>query len=302
MTIKKTAGKKTMSKAASASGATSSAHSTVSGPAHHDPRAEGADLLTDKMDGTDGLSAAMPFNANKAAEYGEASLDPLPGATVEAEDWRVTSSTLTEAISSEKTGQGVPELGFNPGSLPLDRVRADSTGQQLTTNQGVAVADNQHSLKAGIRGPALLEDFILREKITHFDHERIPERIVHARGSGCARVLRARYAVDGQVLARFDLPPEEAGTRTPVFARFSTVAWRRAALRSIVARDVRGFAVKFYTQEGNFDLVGNNIPVFFIQDAIKFPGSHSCGESRSRDFADSPKLRRRTTRSGILSR
>ena len=95
----------------------------------------------------------------------------------------VTGSTLTEDTSSDKTGAGEPQLGFNAANKSLDRGRADSSGRALTTNQGVPVADNQHSLKAGLRGPALLEDFILREKITHFDHERIPERIVHARGS-----------------------------------------------------------------------------------------------------------------------
>jgi len=145
-------------------------------------------------------------------------------------------------------------------------VRTDSSGRVLTTNQGVPVADNQNSLKAGLRGPTLMEDFILREKITHFDHERIPERIVHARGSGaygffeCTRSMK-RYTRAALL--------SEAGKRTPVFVRFSTVVGERGSTDT--ARDVRGFAVKFYTEEGNFDLVGNNIPVFFIQDAMKFP-------------------------------
>lgn len=135
----------------------------------------------------------------------------------------------------------------------------------LTTNQGIPVADNQNSLKAGVGGPTLLEDFILREKITHFDHERIPERIVHARGTGAHGVFEAYGTVEGLTRASF----LQKGRKTDVFARFSTVAG--GAGSGDLPRDVRGFAVKFYTEEGNFDLVGNNIPVFFIQDAMKFP-------------------------------
>ncbi|MDO9314015.1 MAG: catalase, partial [Burkholderiaceae bacterium] len=136
----------------------------------------------------------------------------------------------------------------------------------MTTNQGVAIGDNQNSLKAGLRGPTLMEDFILREKITHFDHERIPERIVHARGSAAHGYFEAY-----QPLTEFTraAPFQAAGKITPVFTRFSTVAGERGSTDT--ARDVRGFAVKFYTDEGNWDLVGNNIPVFFIQDAMKFP-------------------------------
>jgi catalase len=230
------------------------------------------DALTQKMDATEHLAAAMPFNANKAAEYGNASAEPLAGATVEAPDapeapdHGVSSSTLTEDVTSAKTGGGQPVLGFNPGSLPLDRVRADSTDQRLTTNQGVPIADNQNSLKAGLRGPALLEDFILREKITHFDHERIPERIVHARGSAAHGYFECYKPMTAVTRASLFA---EAGKRTPVFARFSTVIGERGSADT--PRDVRGFAVKFYTDEGNWDLVGNNIPVFFIQDAMKFP-------------------------------
>ena len=146
----------------------------------------------------------------------------------------------------------------------------------LTTNQGVPVADNQNSLKAGLRGPALLEDFILREKITHFDHERIPERIVHARGSGAHGYFECYEPLTK--LTRASLFAE-AGKRTPVFVRFSTVAGERGSTDT--ARDVRGFAVKFYTDEGNWDLVGNNMPVFFIQDAMKFPDLIHCGEARA---------------------
>jgi catalase len=218
------------------------------------------------MVGTDALAAAMPFNPNKAGEYGKAARNPQPGATTEVADPRLTGSTLTETLQSVKLGSGEPNLGHNPGNLPLDRVRADATGRVLTTNQGVPVADNQHSLKAGLRGPALLEDFILREKITHFDHERIPERIVHARGSGAHGYFEC-YASMAQV-TRASLFAE-AGKQTPVFVRFSTVIGERGSTDT--PRDVRGFAVKFYTDEGNWDLVGNNIPVFFIQDAMKFP-------------------------------
>ena len=145
-------------------------------------------------------------------------------------------------------------------------MRVDSGGRELTTNHGVPVADNQNSLKAGLRGPALLEDFILREKITHFDHERIPERVVHARGSGAHGFFECYEALTDLTRASIFA---EAGKRTPVFVRFSTVAGERGSTDT--ARDVRGFAVKFYTDEGNWDLVGNNIPVFFIQDAMKFP-------------------------------
>jgi catalase len=148
----------------------------------------------------------------------------------------------------------------------LDRVRTEATGQPLTTNQGVAIGDNQNSLKAGLRGPTLLEDFILREKITHFDHERIPERIVHARGSAAHGYFEAYQALPALTRAA---PFQAAGKITPVFTRFSTVAGERGSADT--ARDIRGFAVKFYTDEGNWDLVGNNIPVFFIQDAMKFP-------------------------------
>jgi catalase len=154
----------------------------------------------------------------------------------------------------------------NPGNLPLDRVRTDATDRVLTTNQGVPVADNQHSLKAGLRGPALLEDFILREKLTHFDHERIPERIVHARGSAAHGFFECYKPMTNVTRASLF---SEAGKRTPVFVRFSTVVGERGSPDT--PRDVRGFAVKFYTDEGNWDLVGNNIPVFFIQDAMKFP-------------------------------
>ncbi|MET0814442.1 MAG: catalase [Pseudoxanthomonas sp.] len=136
----------------------------------------------------------------------------------------------------------------------------------LTTNQGLPLSDNQNSLRAHPRGPTLLEDFILREKITHFDHERIPERIVHARGSAAHGFFELTKSLKKFTTAQI---LTETGVRTPVFTRFSTVAGGAGSVDT--PRDVRGFAVKFYTQQGNWDLVGNNIPVFFIQDAMKFP-------------------------------
>jgi len=148
----------------------------------------------------------------------------------------------------------------------LEEFRSDATGEALRTNQGVKIADNQNTLKAGDRGPSLLEDFIMREKITHFDHERIPERIVHARGAAAHGVFQS-YA-DHSWLTKASFLSAE-GKETPVFTRFSTVQGSRGSADTV--RDVRGFATKFYTDEGNFDLVGNNMPVFFIQDAIKFP-------------------------------
>lgn len=138
--------------------------------------------------------------------------------------------------------------------------------KKMTTNQGVGISDNQNSLKYGQRGPTLLEDFILREKITHFDHERIPERIVHARGAGAHGHFKLTHSLAGYTTAKIFT---EVGQETPVFCRISTVAGGAGSVDT--PRDVRGFAVKLYTSEGNWDLVGNNIPVFFIQDAIKFP-------------------------------
>lgn len=212
------------------------------------------------------LAEGMPFNANKAGEHGfDNGLAVQPGATVEAPSRLPTGSTLSEANHSDKTGSVAAE-GINWAIESLDRVRVDSSGQVLTTNQGVPIADNQNSLKYGVRGPALLEDFILREKITHFDHERIPERIVHARGSGAHGYFECYDALTDITRAA---PFQEAGKVTPVFVRFSTVQGERGSKDT--ARDVRGFAVKFYTDEGNWDLVGNNMPVFFIQDAMKFP-------------------------------
>lgn len=154
----------------------------------------------------------------------------------------------------------------NPGPGGETHQVAEGDTPVLTTQQGVPVADDQNTLKVGARGPSLLEDFHFREKIFHFDHERIPERVVHARGFGVHGFFEATESL--AEITRAD-PFQEVGRRTPVFVRFSTVIGNKGSFD--LARDVRGFAVKFYTQEGNWDLVGNNIPVFFIQDAIKFP-------------------------------
>jgi len=143
---------------------------------------------------------------------------------------------------------------------------ASAPDARITTNHGVPVSDNQNSLKAGRRGPSLLEDFVLREKIQHFDHERIPERIVHARGSAAHGFFELTESLSDVTRAKV---LTEVGEKTEVFVRFSTVAGGSGSVDT--PRDVRGFAVKLYTKEGNWDLVGNNIPVFFIQDAIKFP-------------------------------
>jgi catalase len=237
------------------------AKSTVSGP-RKGPRGSGDPAV--KMQATQAVAAAFPFNTNKAGEIAEASRKPRAGATAEANPL-ATGSTLTEAQASSKAGTRA-RAGLNPGNEPLDRVRVDSTGRFLTTNFAQPIADNQNSLKGGLRGPVLLEDFILREKLTHFDHERIPERIVHARGSAAHGFFECYEPLAKHTRAAF---LSEKGKRTPVFVRFSTVAGERGS--SDTPRDVRGFATKFYTEEGNFDIVGNNIPVFFIQDAMKFP-------------------------------
>ncbi|CUJ71997.1 MULTISPECIES: catalase [Achromobacter] len=211
-------------------------------------------------------AGAIPHNANKAAEYGdEAARCPYTGTHVPAADASVGASSLSESEASGKTVDAAAP-GVNAVDGRLSRVRSDASDQRLTTNQGVPISDNQHSLKAGLRGPALLKDFILREKITHFDHERIPERIVHARGSAAHGYFECYEPLTDLTAASLFA---EKGKRTPVFVRFSTVAGERGSKDT--ARDVRGFAVKFYTDEGNWDLVGNNIPVFFIQDAMKFP-------------------------------
>jgi catalase len=246
--------------------------STVAGPADATPPSPSKaanpveQRLFEKSAAEKQLAAGMPFNPNKPGEYGDASRTPAEGDHHQPATPAATGSTSSEIASSDKVGSGRPPQGENPTVAPLDRVRVDPADRHLTTNQGVPVADNQHSLKIGLRGPTALEDFILREKISHFDHERIPERVVHARGSAAHGFFEAYD--DFSSLTRA-VPFAAKGKRTPVFVRFSTVAGERGSTDT--ARDVRGFAVKFYTEEGNWDLVGNNIPVFFIQDAMKFP-------------------------------
>lgn len=177
-----------------------------------------------------------------------------------------TNENRSTKIASSKSKKDNLKKVSNAKAQQLEEFTRSNENTALTTNLGVGIADNQNSLKAGLRGPTLMEDFILREKITHFDHERIPERIVHARGSGAFGYFQVYEPLTDLTKADFLTNPAE---KTPVFVRFSTVAGSRGS--ADLARDVRGFAVKFYTQHGNFDLVGNNIPVFFIQDALKFP-------------------------------
>jgi catalase len=159
-----------------------------------------------------------------------------------------------------------PRIDEDAKERQLDAFRRDPAGQYLTTNQGVRINHDDDSLKAGHRGPTLMEDFIFREKMMHFDHESIPERVVHARGSGAHGFFQVYESMARFTRARFLADPS---VKTPVFVRFSTVVGSRGSADTV--RDVRGFATKFYTEEGVFDLVGNNIPIFFIQDANKFP-------------------------------
>lgn len=177
-----------------------------------------------------------------------------------AKSSKATGKAPTNATPKASTQQE------NSKTLDLQKNTADPTGQFMTTDQGIKINDDHNSLKAGDRGPTLLEDFILREKITHFDHERIPERIVHARGTGAHGVFKLSKSLEKYTRAKLF---REVGKEVPVFVRFSTVAGSRGS--TDLPRDARGFAVKFYTEEGNYDLVGNNIPVFFIQDSMKFP-------------------------------
>jgi catalase len=262
----------TAPKKTSGADGTGSVLSSVSGPSDALPPSPSKTAspvekrLFEKSAAEKQLAADMPVNKNKPGEYGDAARTPAEGEHHQPATPAATGSTSSEIARSDKVGSGKPPLGANPTVAPLDRVRVDPGDRHLTTNQGVPVADNQHSLKIGLRGPTAMEDFILREKITHFDHERIPERVVHARGSAAHGYFESYD--DFSALTRA-APFAAKGKQTPVFVRFSTVAGERGS--TDVARDVRGFAVKFYTDEGNWDLVGNNIPVFFIQDAMKFP-------------------------------
>ncbi len=177
-----------------------------------------------------------------------------------------TKKSSKAAPSTKDAAPRSKSTGANRGHGDELQQMVEGKHATLTTNQGVPLSDNQNSLKASPRGPTLLEDFILREKITHFDHERIPERIVHARGTAAHGTFTLTKSLKQYTTARI---LTEVGQKTPVFTRISTVAGGSGSVDT--PRDVRGFAVKFYTKEGNWDLVGNDIPVFFIQDAIKFP-------------------------------
>ncbi|WLV24346.1 catalase [Aciduricibacillus chroicocephali] len=157
-------------------------------------------------------------------------------------------------------------MSNNKKNEQLEQFKTDDHGKKMTTNQGLKISEDEFSLKAGTRGPTLMEDFHFREKMTHFDHERIPERVVHARGYAAHGEFECYESMKEYTKADF---LSEKGKKTPVFVRFSTVQGSKGSAE--LARDVRGFATKFYTDEGNYDLVGNNMPVFFIQDAIKFP-------------------------------
>lgn len=158
------------------------------------------------------------------------------------------------------------QVDENSKEEQLQQFRVNNVGKKMTTNQAVKVSEDEFSLKAGVRGPTLMEDFHFREKVTHFDHERIPERVVHARGYAAHGEFELYDSMKEFTKAGF---LQEPGKKTPLFLRFSNVVGSKGSADTV--RDVRGFAVKFYTEEGNYDLVGNNIPVFFIQDAIKFP-------------------------------
>src|SRR6476469_9965114 len=200
-----------------------------------------------------------------AARASDLMQPPVPGAPSSQPPAAAEPTEPVEPLPP-KAEQGAPDTrtptGAETGAPPT------SVGQQgayLTTSTGARVRDTDHSLKAGLRGPTLLQDHHLREKITHFDHERIPERVVHARGAG-AHGTFVGYGSAGDLTSAAFL---EKDVETPVFVRFSTVAGSRGSADTV--RDTRGFAVKFYTDEGTFDLVGNNMPVFFIQDGIKFP-------------------------------
>lgn len=187
---------------------------------------------------------------------------------------------MADDSNAKLTAAQVGEADIMRGQGGETHQVAGGDAPALTTQQGVPVADDQNSLKIGARGPTALEDFHFREKIFHFDHERIPERVVHARGYGAHGYFETYEPLAG--ITRADLL-QRAGERTPAFVRFSTVAGNKGS--ADLARDVRGFAVKLYTKQGNWDIVGNNIPVFFIQDAIKFPDLiHSAKQEPDRAF------------------
>src|SRR5687768_987441 len=174
---------------------------------------------------------------------------------------------MASGLGSSGSASADPGQEKSPRIAPRDAKEPGvADGHALTTNQGLRIADDDNSLKAGVRGPTLMEDFHFREKMTHFDHEPMPERVVHPRGSGAHGYFQIYKPLTQYSKAAVFADP---GVKTPVFVRFSNVNGSRGTADTI--RDARGFATKFYTKDGVWDLVGNNIPVFFIQDAIKFP-------------------------------
>lgn len=189
----------------------------------------------------------------------------LPGKPGQASPPLIEPTEPTGPLPPKPDQDGPETVGPTGQATGADQARLGQSGAYLTTAQGTRLPDTDHSLKAGARGPVLLQDHHLREKITHFDHERIPERVVHARGAAAHGVFQG-YGTAGEVSKAAFLAKD---VETPVFVRFSTVLGSRGSADTV--RDTRGFATKFYTDEGTFDLVGNNIPVFFIQDAVKFP-------------------------------
>jgi catalase len=209
---------------------------------------------TDPTDATDGARSPNRPRATSSTPQEQPAKAPRAG----------KASAVADAEMRRAAGRAAPVAEAAPTADAIAPSWAQA-GDRLTTAQGLRVDDADNSLTAGERGPTLLEDFHLREKITHFDHERIPERVVHARGAGAHGTFEATEGMEDLCQAAF----LRTGAATPVFVRFSTVAGSRGSADT--ARDVRGFATKFYTSEGNFDLVGNNIPVFFIQDGLKFP-------------------------------
>ncbi len=200
-----------------------------------------------------------PFTDGEAAK-------PHYGDLVDKEAIKTTPSPTPPGAEPMDAGSKKTPGNTSAKTNDLDAFRADAEGMGLTNNEGTRIAHNQNTLRAGTRGPGLIEDFHFVEKLSHFDRERIPERVVHARGSGAHGYFQVYKPLSQYTKAAFLQDP---GEKTPVFVRISTVQGFRGSPDTV--RDIRGFATKFYTPEGNFDLVGNDTPVFFIQDAIKFP-------------------------------
>jgi len=216
-------------------------------------------------DSTDDTTAEHDDDTHEQRGHGGVSrrgLLQVAGATAGV----IAATSSTREAAAAPAPAAAPLAGPAAPTVPTPGTPSVDQGDRLTTNQGLRIADDQNQLRGGVRGPSLLEDDQYREKIMHFDHERIPERVVHARGAGAHGTFTLEHS-----LARYTKAPllSEVGKTTEVFARFSTVLGFRGSADT--ARDVRGFAVKFYTGQGIWDLVGNDIPVFFIQDAIKFP-------------------------------